>query len=147
MHMTLYDQVMEAVSFVRARADARPELALILGSGLGGLATELNDVVSIPYAEIPHFARSTVAGHGGRLLLGTLEGVSVVLMQGRFHLYEGYSPQVLTLPVRVMNLLGARTLLVTNAAGGINVSYRVGDFMLISDHINLPGLAGANPLL
>ena len=145
--MLLYDQVMEAVSFIRLRSSLRPLVALILGSGLGELANEVSEVTVIPYEDIPHFARSTVVGHAGRLLLGRLANVPVVMMQGRFHFYEGYSPQVLTLPVRVMAALGARTLFVTNAAGGINPAYRPGDFMLISDHINLPGLAGANPLL
>ena len=145
--MSIYDQVMEAVAAIRARVALQPTVALILGSGLGDLAREVRDATAIPYEEIPHFARSTVAGHAGRLILGTLAGVPVVVMQGRFHFYEGYSPQVLTLPVRVMSALGAHTLLVTNAAGGINPAYRPGDFMLITDHINLPGLAGANPLL
>ena len=122
-------------------------MALILGSGLGDLVDEVRESMAISYEEIPHFARSTVAGHAGRLLLGMLADVPVVIMQGRFHLYEGYTPQALTLPVRVMSMLGARTLLVTNAAGGINPTYRPGDFMLLTDHINLPGLAGANPLL
>lgn len=142
----LYDQVMEAVSFIRTRTALRPRVALILGSGLGDLAGEVRDAVAFRYEEIPHFARSTVVGHAGRLLLGTLAGVPVVIMQGRFHFYEGYEPQVLTLPVRVMSALGAETLLVTNAAGGLNSDYRPGDFMLITDHINLPGLGGANPL-
>lgn len=145
--MPVYDQVMQAVSFVRQQVSVQPAVALILGSGLGQLAEEVRDPVSLPYAQIPHFAQSTVSGHAGRLLLGMLADVPVVVMQGRFHLYEGYSPQVLTLPVRVMALLGAQTLLVTNAAGGLNPAYLPGDFMLISDHINLPGLAGANPLL
>jgi purine-nucleoside phosphorylase len=145
--MPLYDQIMEAVSFLRQRVSQRPAVALILGSGLGELAEEVRDAVSIPYAQIPHFARSTVSGHAGRLLVGTLAGVPVVVMQGRFHFYEGYTPQVLTLPVRVMGELGAQTLLVTNAAGGLNPAYQPGDCMLISDHINLPGMAGANPLL
>jgi purine-nucleoside phosphorylase len=145
--MLIYDQVMEAVSFIRTRTSLKPAVALILGSGLGDLANEVSDAIAIPYEEIPHFARSTVAGHAGRLLLGHLAHMPVVVMQGRFHFYEGYSPQVLTLPVRVMSALGAHTLLVTNAAGGINPAYRPGDFMLISDHINLPGLSGANPLL
>ena len=145
--MVLYDQVTEAAAFIRARTSIQPEVALILGSGLGDLASEVREATAIPYEEIPHFARSTVIGHAGRLLLGTLADVPVVVMQGRFHFYEGYSPQVSTLPVRVMSALGARTLLVTNAAGGIDPAYRPGDFMLISDHINLPGLSGANPLL
>ncbi len=145
--MSVYDQVMEAAAAIRARSPLQPEVALILGSGLGDLAGEVRDATAIPYEEIPHFARSTVPGHAGRLLLGTLADVPVVLMQGRFHFYEGYSPQVLTLPVRALGALGARTLFVTNAAGGINPAYRPGDFMLIADHLNLPGLAGANPLV
>src|SRR5258707_2280726 len=145
--MSVYDQVMEAAAAIRARSPVQPEVALILGSGLGDLAGEVRDATAIPYEEIPHFARSTVPGHAGRLLLGTLADVPVVLMQGRFHFYEGYSPQVLTLPVRALGALGARTLFVTNAAGGINPAYRPGDFMLIADHLNLPGLAGANPLV
>src|SRR5205807_5901774 len=145
--MILYDQVAEATTAIQTRTSLKPAVALILGSGLGDLATELRDAVAIPYAEIPHFARSTVIGHAGRLLIGMLEDVPVVVMQGRFHLYEGYSLQVLTFPVRVMRLLGASTLIVTNAAGGVNPAYRTGDFMLIQDHINMPGLAGANPLI
>jgi purine-nucleoside phosphorylase len=144
--MTLYDQVSEAASMLLTRSVLRPTVALILGSGLGDLATELTDVTALSYSEIPHFARSTVIGHAGRLLIGLLDGVPVVAMQGRFHLYEGYSAQEITLPVRVMAALGAETLLVSNAAGGVNPAYRPGDFMLIRDHINLPGLAGMNPL-
>ncbi len=145
--MPVYDQVMEAVATIRACTSLQPRVALILGSGLGDLAREIQGATAMAYKDIPHFARATVAGHAGRLLLGTLVDVPVVVMQGRFHFYEGYSPQVLTLPVRVMRTLGARILLVTNAAGGINPAYRPGDFMLIADHINFPGLAGANPLL
>ena len=145
--MTLYDQVMEAVTAIQAHTLQKPAVALILGSGLGDLVAELRDAVAIPYAQIPHFAHSTAIGHAGRLLIGMLEDVPVVVMQGRLHLYEGYSLQVLTLPVRVMHSLGAHTLIVTNAAGGINGAYRQGDFMLIRDHINMPGLAGASPLV
>jgi purine-nucleoside phosphorylase len=145
--MTLYDQVVEAVTAIQAHTSQKPAVALILGSGLGDLVAEMRDAVAIPYAEIPHFAHSTVVGHAGRLLIGMLEDVPVVVMQGRFHLYEGYSLQVLTLPVRVMRSLGAHTLIVTNAAGGVNAAYRQGDFMLMRDHINMPGLAGASPLL
>jgi len=145
--MTLYDQVMEAVTAIQAHTLQKPAVALILGSGLGDLVAELRDAVAIPYAQIPHFAHSTAIGHAGRLLIGMLEDVPVVVMQGRLHLYEGYSLQVLTLPVRVMHSLGANTLIVTNAAGGINGAYRQGDFMLIRDHINMPGLAGASPLV
>jgi purine-nucleoside phosphorylase len=145
--MTLYDHVVEAVTAIQAHTSQKPAVALILGSGLGDLVAEMRDAVAIPYAEIPHFAHSTVVGHAGRLLIGMLEDVPVVVMQGRFHLYEGYSLQVLTLPVRVMRSLGAHTLIVTNAAGGVNAAYRQGDFMLMRDHINMPGLAGASPLL
>jgi purine-nucleoside phosphorylase len=145
--MSLYEQVMEASAAIQARTALKPAVALILGSGLGSLAAEVRDATAIPYEEIPYFARSTVVGHAGRLLIGTLEDVPVVVMQGRFHFYEGYSPQVITFPVRVMRMLGAETLIVTNAAGGVNPVYRPGNFMLISDHINIPGLAGANPLL
>lgn len=142
-----YDQVVEATNAILAHVACKPAVALVLGSGLGDLAQEIENVVAIPYTEIPHFAYSTVAGHAGRLLIGNLAGVPIVAMQGRFHLYEGYTPQMLTLPIRVMSLLGAHTLLVTNAAGGVNPAYRPGDFMLIHDHIALPGLAGVNPLL
>src|ERR1051326_7594554 len=145
--MTLYEQVMEAVTAIQAHTPQKPAVAIILGSGLGGLVTALHDVTAIPYAEIPHFAHSTAVGHAGRLLIGMRADVPVVVMQGRLHLYEGYSLQVLTLPVRVMHSLGAQTLIVTNAAGGINAKYRQGDFMLIRDHINMPGLAGASPLV
>lgn len=143
----LYDQVKEAKEAIENYSPLKPVVALILGTGLGDLAADLSDAVAIPYKQIPHFAHSTVEGHVGRLLLGTLEGVPVVAMQGRVHLYEGYSPQQITLPVRVMALLGARVLLVSNAAGGVNPAYRPGDFMLIRDHIYLPGMVGANPLL
>lgn len=145
--MTLYDQVQEAAASIRARAALQPAIAIILGSGLGDLASDVRDATALPYAEIPHFLRSTVSGHAGRLLVGRLENVPVVMMQGRFHSYEGYSQPELTLPVRVMHALGAQTLIVTNAAGGINPSYRPGDFMLIRDHIYLPGMTGANPLM
>lgn len=144
--MTLYDQVSEAAAVIREKSALQPTVGIILGSGLGNLASEVQDVVAIPYGEIPHFLRSTVPGHAGRLLLGMLAGTPVVMMQGRFHFYEGYTLDALTLPVRVMHALGARALIVTNAAGGLNPAYRPGDFMLLRDHINMPGLAGANPL-
>lgn len=144
--MTLYDQVSEAAAVIREKSALQPTVGIILGSGLGNLASEVQDVVAIPYGEIPHFLRSTVPGHAGRLLLGMLAGTPVVMMQGRFHFYEGYTLDALTLPVRVMHALGARALIVTNAAGGLNPAYRPGDFMLLRDHINMPGLAGVNPL-
>ncbi len=142
-----YEKALEAAHAVQARSNLQPALGMILGSGLGDLATEIQDAVAIPYAEIPHFARSTVAGHAGRLLLGTLEGVPVVAMQGRFHMYEGYDPATITLPVRVMHLLGASSLIVSNAAGGVNPAYLPGHFMLIRDHIFFPGMAGFSPLV
>jgi purine-nucleoside phosphorylase len=144
--MTMYDQVIEAVTAIQACTSQKPAIAIILGSGLGDLAAELDVATAIPYTEIPHFVHSTVSGHAGRLLVGTLESVPVVVMQGRFHGYEGYSAQEITLPVRVMRTLGAQTLIVSNAAGGVNPEYAPGDFMLIHDHIYLPGLAGASPL-
>ncbi|GCE27742.1 purine nucleoside phosphorylase 1 [Dictyobacter alpinus] len=143
----LYDQVVEATQAIQKKTPIKPVLAIILGSGLGDLVTEIRNAVAIPYEEIPHFAQSTVVGHAGRLLLGTLEDVPVVVMQGRFHLYEGHEPALTTLPVRVMRLLGAETLIVSNAAGGINPAYQPGHFMLLRDHIYFPGLAGASPLV
>ncbi|GCE20200.1 purine-nucleoside phosphorylase [Dictyobacter kobayashii] len=143
----LYDQALEAAQAIRQHSDVKPALAIILGSGLGDLATEIRDAVALPYSEIPHFAQSTVVGHAGRLLIGTLAGVPVVAMQGRFHFYEGHPVQLTTLPVRVMRLLGAETLLVSNAAGGVNPAYQPGHFMLLRDHIYMPGLAGASPLV
>ena len=145
--MTLFEQVMEATEYVQSRSRMKPDTGVILGSGLGDLAAEVHDTTAIPYEEIPHFQRSTVAGHAGRLLVGKLENRPVVVMKGRFHFYEGYSMQALTLPVRVMRMLGAQTLIVTNAAGGLNPAYHPGDFMLIRDHINFVGLAGMNPLI
>jgi purine-nucleoside phosphorylase len=143
----LYEDIMQAVAAIRLRDARKPSLAIILGSGLGDLANAVENVVSIPYADIPHFATSTVKGHAGRLLIGELQGVPLVVMQGRFHMYEGYNAQTVTFPVRVMCTLGAQILVVSNAAGGINPTYHPGDFMLIKDHINLPGIAGANPLI
>lgn len=142
-----YQQAHEATAAIQAHTTLKPAVAIILGSGLGDLAYSIEQAVAIPYSDVPHFARSTVQGHAGRLLLGMLEGMPVVAMQGRFHLYEGYDVPVITLPVRVMHLLGAQTLLVSNAAGSVNPAYRPGDFMLIRDHIAFAGLAGANPLI
>ncbi len=135
-----------AAATIAARARTLPTVALVLGSGLSGLADLVEEAVIIPYAEIPHFPVSTVAGHAGRLVLGKLAGVSVCVMQGRFHFYEGYSMAQVTLPVRVFQRLGVHTLIVTNAAGGLNPAYAVGDLVLIEDSINFPGMAGFNPL-
>jgi purine-nucleoside phosphorylase len=137
----------EAAAFIRSTTDLHPEIGLILGSGLCVLGDELEDAVTIPYEDIPHFPVSTVEGHAGELILGKLQGRNVVLMRGRFHMYEGYEPELTALPVRVMKALGISTLLVTNAAGGVNLNYLPGNLMLISDHINLTGrnpLAGPN---
>lgn len=136
----------EAAAFIRSRSRHQPRVGLILGSGLSGLAAQLTNVDVIPYAEIPHFPVSTVAGHAGRLIIGEIAGVSACVMQGRFHYYEGYSMQQVTFPVRVMQQLGIGVLIVTNAAGGLNPGFATGDIMLIEDHINLIGMAGANPL-
>ncbi|MFC5403884.1 purine-nucleoside phosphorylase [Cohnella soli] len=134
----------EAAAFIRTTTHIRPEVGLILGSGLGVLGDELEDAVTIPYEDIPHFPVSTVEGHAGELLIGKLQGRSVLLMRGRFHMYEGYGPERTALPVRVMKALGVKTLLVTNAAGGVNLTYGPGNLMLISDHLNL---TGRNPLV
>jgi len=134
----------EAAAFIRKTTDIRPEIGLILGSGLGVLGDELEDAVTIPYEDIPHFPVSTVEGHAGELLIGKLQGRNVVLMRGRFHMYEGYEPERTAFPVRVMKALGVNTLLVTNAAGGVNLGYKPGNLMLIADHINL---TGRNPLI
>jgi purine-nucleoside phosphorylase len=132
---------------VRARGGVQPRVALILGSGLGDLADEIQAPVVVPYAEIPHFPVSTVKGHAGQLFIGELEGIPVVAMRGRVHYYEGYSLRDVTFPVRVMRRLGADTLIVTNAAGGLNEAFRTGDLMLLTDHLNLMGMAGQSPLL
>ncbi|SFR06777.1 MULTISPECIES: purine-nucleoside phosphorylase [unclassified Paenibacillus] len=136
--------IQEAADYIRAKSGIRPEIGLILGSGLGILADLIQDGISIPYQDIPHFPVSTVEGHEGELLLGTIEGRAVVMMKGRFHMYEGYGPQLTAFPVRVMKQLGIQSLLVTNAAGGVNTSYEAGDLMVISDHLNL---TGQNPLI
>lgn len=138
------DAVEEAAAVVRARFDVRPDAAIILGTGLGRLAGEIEPDVVIDYADIPGFPAPTVESHAGRLLCGTLGGKSVVAMQGRFHRYEGYTLQQVTFPVRVLRALGADTLIVSNACGGLNPLWSAGDLMLISDHINL---LGDNPLV
>ena len=136
----------EAADSIRQRIRIQPRVGLVLGSGLGPLADEIADPVRIPYQEIPHFPVSTVEGHAGQLVVGTLAGVPVCAMQGRFHFYEGYSPQQITFPVRVMRRLGVEILVLTNAAGGLNPSFHAGELMLVQDHIGLVSLAGLNPL-
>jgi purine-nucleoside phosphorylase len=129
---------------VRERTDLVPELGIVLGSGLGALADELDEAVAIPFADLPGWPAASAPGHAGRLLLGTLEGLPVVCLQGRLHLYEGYSPRLVVEPVLLMSRLGAKRLMLTNAAGGVNASYPAGTLMLITDHINMTGL---HPLL
>ncbi len=140
----LYERIEEAVSFVRERTDVVPEVAVIIGTGLAGLAEDVDVKAEIPFVEVPHFPEPTAISHEGKLLLGTLEGRPVVVMDGRFHYYEGHSMQEVTFPVRVMRALGAGTLVVTNAAGGLNPLFQRSDLMLIEDHINL---MGHNPLV
>ena len=135
-----------AAAAVRERTVLLPRVGLILGSGLNALADAVVDGVSIPYADIPHFPTTTVQGHAGRLVVGQLEGQAVAVMQGRAHYYEGYSMAEVTFPVRVMQVLGIETLVVTNAAGGLNSEFNAGDVMLVTDHINLIGMGGLNPL-
>jgi purine-nucleoside phosphorylase len=138
------ENVEAAAAVVRARFDAVPDVAIVLGTGLGGLAKEIDVAAAIEYADIPGFPLSTVESHAGRLLCGTLGRKTVVAMQGRFHRYEGYTLQQVTFPVRVLQALGASTLVVSNACGGMNPLWAAGDLMLIADHINM---LGDNPLI
>ena len=129
--------IKETASFISNKTKFNPEIGIILGTGLGGLVSEIDIQHSIPYNEIPNFPVSTVEGHSGRLIFGTLGNKNVVAMQGRFHFYEGYTMEKVTFPVRVMNLLGIKNLIVSNASGGVNPDYKVGDLMIIEDHICL----------
>lgn len=138
------DRIERAAAFIKQNLPESPKIGLILGSGLGILADEIENPVKLKYEDIPEFPVSTVEGHAGQLVLGTLEGVSVIAMQGRFHFYEGYSMEKVTFPVRVMKALGVEALIVTNAAGGVNTEFRAGDLMIITDHINF---MGTNPLI
>ncbi len=142
----LIAQIEHARSIIAARISVEPQIALILGSGLSELADDIDNPTIVPYAEIPGFPSTTVAGHRGDLVIGRLAGQPVAVMRGRFHFYEGHSMQQVTFPVRVLHALGCTTLLATNAAGGLHADWRVGDLMLITDHIFLPGLAGHHPL-
>lgn len=134
----------EAVTYIRSKIQEIPTIGLIMGSGLGVLGDYIEDSVTIAYDTIPHFPLSTVEGHAGELVIGQLSGKQVILMRGRFHMYEGYEPAVTAFPVRVMKQLGVETLVVTNAAGGINLDFTSGNLMLIADHINM---TGKNPLI
>lgn len=140
----LQAELKKTTDYLSSKVNLRPKIGLILGSGLGGLVDEIENAKSIPYAEIPNFPVSTVEGHAGQLVFGTLRDQQVVAMQGRFHFYEGYAPRQVCYPVWVMHSLGVETLIVTNAAGGINTGLKPGDLVLISDHINL---MGTNPLI
>ncbi len=140
----LLNRVEETVAYIHGKTDARPEIAIVLGSGLGQLGEKLEQVTVIPYEELPHWKSSTAPGHSGRLLFGRLGGKPVVCMQGRLHYYEGYSMEDITYPVRVMAKLGVKNLLLSNAAGGINTDFAPGQLMLITDHINF---LGRNPLM
>lgn len=139
-----YDKITEAAAFISGRWSHTPAVGIILGSGLGNATAAITDKVAIPYDQIPHFARSTAHGHSGQLVCGILEGVPVVVMEGRQHAYEGYPLSQITFPVRVLKRLGADLLIVTNACGGLNPQYRTGDLMVIEDQINL---MGDNPLI
>jgi purine-nucleoside phosphorylase len=141
---TLYDHACEAAGFIAARTSLAPTIAVVLGSGLGAFASQLENPVAIPFSEIPHFAQPTAIGHSGRLVIGTLDGIPVAVMQGRLHAYEGYSSEDVTFPIRALGRWGIRTLVLTNAAGGVRESYEQGQLVLISDHINL---TGRNPVL
>lgn len=141
-----YAEIKQAADYIQAHTKHRPQIGLILGSGLSPLAEEIEAADRIPYEAIPNFPVSGVPGHAGRLVIGNLAGQTVLVMQGRTHFYEGYSPQHITLPVRAMQIMGVQTLIVTNAAGGINQAFQAGDLMLITDHINLVGMGGSHPL-
>lgn len=141
-----YEDILEAKEFIEKKINQIPQIAIILGSGLSPLAEQIKNPVTISYKDIPYFPISTVKGHAGNLVIGELQGKVVMCMQGRFHYYEGYTMQEVTFPIRVMQLLGVKTLIVTNAAGGVNKSFSTGDIMLITDHISrMPNpLIGSN---
>ena len=140
----MYGKLEETVTCVKRLTDLRPTIGVILGSGLGQLVERMTDTVAIDYRDLPHFPAPTVAGHAGRLVIGRIEGVPVMAMQGRFHYYEGHDMRTIALPTAFMQRFGARTLIVSNAAGGINRGFTPGDLMLITDHLNL---IGTNPLI
>ncbi|QOT00223.1 purine-nucleoside phosphorylase [Brevibacterium sp. JNUCC-42] len=145
--MHKWEAIDEANRYIKERIDQTPTIGLILGSGLGEFANELADAIVIPYQDIPHFVMSTVDYHAGKLVIGKLEGKTVVAMQGRFHYYEGHSVEAVTFPIRVMRMLGVEQIILTNASGGLHIDQHPGDLMLVTDHINLMGinpLSGAN---
>lgn len=140
----MLSKINEAAAYLKAQFTAQPKVGIILGTGLGGLVKEINIEKSIDYKDIPHFPVSTVEGHSGRMIIGTIGNVPVIAMQGRFHYYEGYKMEQVTFPARVMKVAGINTLFVSNASGGLNPSFKVGDIMIINDHINM---FGTNPLI
>lgn len=139
-------EIDEATQYIRGKAGVAPKVGLVLGSGLGGLAEDVKDAVVIPFSEIPHWPTSTIQGHAGRLLIGSLYGKPAMVMQGRVHYYEGYSMDQVTFPIRVMQRIGVELIILTNAAGAIAPDYQPGDVMVLTDHIALIGMAGLNPL-
>ena len=141
------EQIDEVASIIRGRTNYQPKIALILGSGLGGLADSIQNPDLIPFNTLPYWSHSTAPGHIGRLVVGQLEGQTIMVMQGRIHFYEGYSMSQVTLPIRVMQRLGIKILVVTNAAGAINPDFMPGDLMLMTDNLNLIGMMGFNPLI
>jgi purine-nucleoside phosphorylase len=146
-HFYTREEYEGAAAYVQSQTDHRPSIGLILGSGLSPLAEAAEAADVIPYADVPHFPKSTVEGHAGRLVLGRLANRTLIIMQGRVHFYEGYPIQQVVFPVRVMQALGVETLIVTNAAGGLDPAFRPGEMMLITDHINVIGMSGNNPLV
>jgi len=141
-----YEIIQESADFILRNSKHRPSIGIICGSGLGTLANQLEDRNEFPYESVPNFPVSTVKGHAGKLIVGKLAGVPVLCMQGRFHAYEGYPLWKCAMPVRVMKLIGVEKIIVTNAAGGLNPNFNVGDIMIIKDHINMQGFAGDSPL-
>ncbi|KAJ8713462.1 hypothetical protein PYW07_013832 [Mythimna separata] len=141
-----YETLLEIANFLLSRISVKPHIGIICGSGMGSLAETIQEPVSILYEDIPNFPVSTVEGHHGQLVFGKINDIPVMAMQGRFHYYEGYPLWKCCLPVRVMKLIGIKTLIATNAAGGLNPSYKIGDIMIVKDHINMMGFAGNNPL-
>jgi purine-nucleoside phosphorylase len=140
----MLEKIQETTKYIQQKIDFEPQIGIVLGTGLGGLTKEIETIATLPYKEIPNFPESTVKGHEGKLIFGRLGGKNVVAMQGRFHYYEGYTMQEVTFPIRVMKFLGIKLLMLSNAAGGVNPNYEIGDLMIIRDHINL---MGNNPLI
>ncbi len=144
MIISLREKIAEAKKFIESRSKVKPKIGIIVGTGLGTLAKEIEIKGIVPYSDIPHFAVSTTPGHEGNLILGKLSGKMIMAMQGRFHLYEGYSLEEITFPIRIMKEMGVELLIESNAAGGMNPNFKAGDLMIITDHINL---TGNNPLI